>query len=116
MNKFAKIAMYSLAVVIMMAAPAFAQDEGAAVADDGAAVAEAADSGGLAAGLAAGLGAVGAGLVCIGSGGGIGRLAASAFEGMARQPEMAGQIQTAMIIAAALIEGFTFFALFICMS
>jgi F-type H+-transporting ATPase subunit c len=34
---------------------------------------------------------------------------------MARQPEVAGSIQTAMIIAAALIEGFTFFALFICM-
>jgi len=114
-NKFAKIAMYSLAVVIMMAAPAFAQDEDAAVADDGAAVTEAADSG-VVAGLAAGLGAVGAGLVCIGSAGGIGKLAASAFESMARQPEKAGQIQTAMIIAAALIEGFTFFALFICMS
>jgi F-type H+-transporting ATPase subunit c len=113
-NKFAKIAMYSLAVVIMMAAPAFAQG-GAAVTEDGAAVAEAADSG-LVAGLAAGLGAVGAGLVCIGSAGGIGKLAASAFESMARQPEKAGQIQTAMIIAAALIEGFTFFALFICMS
>ena len=52
MNKFAKIAMYSLAVVIMMAAPAFAQG-GAAVTEDGAAVAEAADSG-LVAGLAAG--------------------------------------------------------------
>ena len=105
-----------------MAAPAFAQggaavtEDGAAVTEDGAAVAEAADSGGLAAGLAAGLGAVGAGLVCIGSAGGIGKLAASAFESMARQPEKAGQIQTAMIIAAALIEGFTFFALFICMS
>jgi F-type H+-transporting ATPase subunit c len=35
---------------------------------------------------------------------------------MARQPEVAGSIQTAMIIAAALIEGFTFFALYICMS
>ena len=34
---------------------------------------------------------------------------------MARQPEIAGSIQTAMIIAAALIEGFTFFALYICM-
>ena len=34
---------------------------------------------------------------------------------MARQPEVAGSIQTAMIIAAALIEGFTFYALFICM-
>ena len=37
------------------------------------------------------------------------------LESMARQPEVAGSIQTAMIIAAALIEGFTFFALFICM-
>jgi len=60
-------------------------------------------------------GAIGAGLVCIGSGLGIGKLAASACESMARQPEVAGTIQTAMIIAAALIEGFTFFALFICM-
>jgi F-type H+-transporting ATPase subunit c len=59
-------------------------------------------------------GAFGAGLVVIGAGYGIGRLAASALESMARQPEMAGNIQTAMIIAAALIEGFTFYALYIC--
>jgi len=58
--------------------------------------------------------ALGCGLVVIGAGYGIGRLAASAVESMARQPEVAGNIQTAMIIAAALIEGFTFFALFIC--
>lgn len=58
--------------------------------------------------------AFGCGLVVIGAGYGIGRLAASAVESMARQPEVAGNIQTAMIIAAALIEGFTFFALFIC--
>jgi F-type H+-transporting ATPase subunit c len=57
---------------------------------------------------------IGAGLVAIGAGYGIGRLAGSALESMARQPEVAGQIQTAMIIAAALIEGFTFFALVIC--
>src|SRR5688572_16882295 len=60
-------------------------------------------------------GAFGAGLVAIGAAYGIGRLAGSALESMARQPEVAGSIQTAMIIAAALIEGFTFFALFICM-
>jgi F-type H+-transporting ATPase subunit c len=60
-------------------------------------------------------GAFGAGLVSIGAGYGIGRLAGSALEGMARQPEVAGNIQVAMIIAAALIEGFTFFALFICL-
>lgn len=59
-------------------------------------------------------GAFGAGLVTIGAAAGIGRLAGSALESMARQPEVAGAIQTAMIIAAALIEGFTFYALFIC--
>ena len=42
---------------------------------------------------------------------GIAKLAASALEGMARQPEVSGDLRTAMIIAAALIEGFTFFAL-----
>ena len=57
----------------------------------------------------------GAGLTVMGAAFGIGRLAASAVESMARQPEVAGSIQTAMIIAAALIEGFTFFALVICM-
>ncbi|MEO1972504.1 MAG: ATP synthase F0 subunit C [Pirellulaceae bacterium] len=60
-------------------------------------------------------GAFGAGLVTIGAAYGIGKLASSALESMARQPEVAGNIQTAMIIAAALIEGFTFFALVICM-
>ena len=58
--------------------------------------------------LAAGLGA---GLVVVGAALGIGRLAGSALEGMARQPEVSGDLRTAMIIAAALIEGFTFFAL-----
>ena len=59
-------------------------------------------------------GAFGAGLVVIGAAAGIGRLAGSALESMARQPEVAASIQTAMIIAAALIEGFTFYALYIC--
>ena len=57
----------------------------------------------------------GAGLVILGAGLGIGKLAASAVESMARQPEVAGNIQTAMIIAAALIEGVTFFALIVCL-
>lgn len=56
---------------------------------------------------------IGVGLVIIGAALGIGWLAKSAVESMARQPEMAGNIQTAMIIAAALIEGVTFFALII---
>jgi len=42
---------------------------------------------------------------------GIGRIGGSACESMARQPEMAAKIQTAMIISAALIEGAAFFAL-----
>jgi len=56
------------------------------------------------------------GLVVVGAAYGISKLASSAYESMARQPEVAGSIQTAMIIAAALIEGFTFYALFICSS
>jgi F-type H+-transporting ATPase subunit c len=59
--------------------------------------------------------AIGAGLVIIGAAYGIGRLGSAAVESMARQPETAGNIQTAMIIAAALIEGVTFFALIIIM-
>ncbi len=55
---------------------------------------------------------VGAGLVVIGAGIGIGRIGASAMEGIARQPEATGKIQTAMLIAAALIEGIGFAALF----
>lgn len=54
------------------------------------------------------------GLVVIGAAYGISKLATAAYESMARQPEVSGSIQTAMIIAAALIEGFTFYALFIC--
>ena len=57
-------------------------------------------------------GAIGAGLVAIGSGIGIGKLAGSGLESMARQPEVAGNIFTGLLIAAALIEGYTFFALY----
>lgn len=55
-------------------------------------------------------GAIGAGLAIIGGGAGIGRIGGSAVESIARQPEAAGQISTAMIITAALIEGATLFA------
>jgi F-type H+-transporting ATPase subunit c len=61
--------------------------------------------------LSAGLGA---GLVVIGAGLGIGRLAGSALESMGRQPEAIAPIRTSMIIAAALIEGVAFFGLVIC--
>ena len=55
---------------------------------------------------------VGAVLVVIGVGIGIGRIGGSAMDAIARQPEAYGKIQTAMLIAAALIEGIGFAALF----
>jgi len=60
------------------------------------------------------LAAIGAGLVTIGAAYGIGRIAASAVEGIARQPEASNKIQTAMLIAAALIEGIALFSAVIC--
>ena len=61
-----------------------------------------------------GYGALGAGLVIIGAGVGIGLIGASAVGSIARQPEVSGSIGTNMIIAAALIEGAAFFALIVC--
>lgn len=58
---------------------------------------------------------IGVGLVIVGAGYGIALIGKCAVESMARQPESAGAIQTAMIISAALIEGVTFFALIVCL-
>ena len=55
---------------------------------------------------------VGAGLIVIGAGLGIGKIGGSAMDAIARQPEASGKIQTAMLIAAALIEGIGFAAFF----
>lgn len=93
MSNYLKLFSLSVVTVLITAAPAAAQETGGAFLLPG---------------------AIGAGLVAIGGGYGIGRLAGHALEGMARQPEVAGSIQTAMIIAAALIEGFTFYGLYIC--
>jgi len=57
--------------------------------------------------------AVGAGLTVVGAGIGIGRIGGSMTESMARQPEIKGEIQTAAIILAALIEGAALFSLVI---
>ena len=57
----------------------------------------------------------GAGLAVLGAGLGIGKLAAAAMEGSARQPTAAGDIRTSMIISAALIEGATLFAIVVCL-
>ena len=98
MNKFVRISTMCLVILLGLATPILAQGPST--------------PGSL---VLAGS-AVGVGLTVIGAAYGIGRLAGSALESMARQPEVAGSIQTAMIIAAALIEGFTFFALYICMT
>ncbi|MEM6794240.1 MAG: ATP synthase F0 subunit C [Acidobacteriota bacterium] len=55
-------------------------------------------------------GPLGAGLAVVGGGMGIGRIGSSATEAMARQPEVAGQISTAMLITAAMIEAGLLFA------
>jgi len=83
---------------LLVANPALAQDA-AAGGSDAFATAGKAIGGGLAAGLAV-----------LGGGPGIGRVGGSAVEAMARQPEASGTIGTNMLIAAALIEGATLFA------
>jgi F-type H+-transporting ATPase subunit c len=104
--KFAKIAVLVLAVAAM-AIPAFADS---AAPSPGAAAAP------VAAPASAPLvgSAVGAGLVIIGAGIGIGRIGGSAVESIARQPEVSASIQQNMLISAALIEGVAFFGLILC--
>ncbi len=58
-------------------------------------------------------GAIGAGLSVVGGGAGIGRVGGSAVEAIARQPEAGGNISTAMIITAAMIEGATLFGVLV---
>lgn len=105
MFKIIKIA-FLLCAILAVASPALAQTPAATPA------------GAAATGAFHGIGelggSLGVGLVVIGAAMGISRLASSALESMARQPEVAGSVQTGMIIAAALIEGFTFFAIFVC--
>ena len=100
MNKFARISAMCFVMVLGLATAGFAQEVTTSTPQA----------------LIHFSGAFGVGLTVIGAAYGIGKLASSALESMARQPEVAGSIQTAMIIAAALIEGFTFYALVICSS
>ncbi len=98
--KFVKFAALVAALLFIAQAPAFAQPP--ATGDAAAAAART---------PLFHLHAIGIGLTIFGAAVGIGRLTASAVESMARQPEILANIQTAMIISAALIEGVTFFAL-----
>lgn len=109
--KLLKIAALALALLFLAQAPSKAQSYTPANATEAAQIAYA----GQTHHAFSDLRPLGVGLIIMGAGIGIGWLARSAVEGMARQPEVAGNIQTAMIIAAALIEGVTFFALIIIM-
>ena len=97
--------------VLLMAAPALAQPAG----EHGDEAVKVMMGGDWGSGLAKLGAAIGAGLVLIGGGAGIGRVGGSAVESMARQPEAAGSISTAMIITAAMIEGATLFAVVVCL-
>ncbi len=100
-------------VLAVLCAPALAQETGEA--PSAAEQAQAAWAG-LSKGIAIiGIG-LGCGLVIVGAGLGIGKIGAAAVDSIARQPEMGDSIRMAMLIAAALIEGVTFFALLICLA
>jgi F-type H+-transporting ATPase subunit c len=101
--KFAKTAALAFALVMLAQVAAYAQPETAAPGAGAAAIRHPFSE----------LRGIGVGLVIIGAAMGIGGLTKSAVESMARQPETAANVQTAMIISAALIEGVTFFALII---
>ncbi len=99
----ASLAMMAVGLFLMLAAPLSAQPS-----QDGDEVAQSSMFPGK---TAANLGgAIGAGLAVMGGAAGIGRIGGSAVESIARQPEAAGNISTAMIITAAMIEGATLFA------
>jgi F-type H+-transporting ATPase subunit c len=93
-----KIVGLTLVVLLIMAGPALAQQ---------------APSTSVLSGGAMGAG-FGAALTLIGAGYGLGRIGSAALESMARQPEVAPRIMTAMIIIAAILEGATFFSLIVC--
>ncbi len=95
MNRFVKLFVMTAAVLLIGAVPAMAQE-------------------GSSAPLINLTGSFGAGLTILGAAFGIGKIGAAAVESMARQPEVAGDIRGALLLAAALIEGATFFALIVC--
>lgn len=107
--KFVKTAALLFGLMFVAVAPISAQDYKAANATEAARIAYAASPHNA----LSDTGALAAGVVIIGAGLGIGMLAKAAVESMARQPEVAGQINLSMIIAAAFIEGVAFFALII---
>ncbi len=93
MNRFVQMCLLVAGAVLVLAVPAMAQDGGSTISFSP---------------------SFGAGIIILGAGFGIAKIGAAAVESMARQPEAAGDIRGGMILAAALIEGATFFALIVC--
>ena len=93
MNRIVKMFVLVLGALLFFAAPAMAQDGGTSISFSP---------------------SFGAGIILLGAGLGIAKIGAAAVESMARQPEASGDIRGGMILAAALIEGATFFALIVC--
>ncbi|MBR1626757.1 MAG: ATP synthase F0 subunit C [Bacteroidales bacterium] len=62
-----------------------------------------------------GLAGIGAGLAAIGAGLGIGNIGKNAMEAIARQPDAVNDIRSNMIIAAALVEAVSLFAVVACL-
>lgn len=93
MNRIVQLSVLVVVAFLVVAAPAMAQDGGTSISFSP---------------------SIGAGIIMLGAGLGIARIGAAAVESMARQPEASGDIRGGMILAAALIEGATFFALIVC--
>lgn len=91
MSRILKLTTLSFAALAAMAVPAMAQEGGTSINLGGA--------------------AFGMGILVFGAALGIGKIGSAAVESMARQPEVAGDIRGAMVVAAALIEGATFFGI-----
>jgi F-type H+-transporting ATPase subunit c len=111
--KLVKVVVVALAVILVPVAPALGQDK-KDTAKQPPAAAEAAGPTSVSfsgAGLGAGLGMA---ITIVGAGYGMGKIGAAALEGMARQPEVAPSIQTAMIIIAAMLEGATLASVALC--
>jgi F-type H+-transporting ATPase subunit c len=90
--KLLNLALLAVVLLFLCAVPAMAADvQGGTMALSGKGIA----------------GGLGMGLTIIGAGIGFGKIGSAALDGMARQPEVAGSIQTAMIIVAAMLEGAT---------
>lgn len=105
--KYVAMAIAAFAFLTLCVAPTLAQDTTTPATPPGVTVNTPAWAPGFGAGM-------GAGVTILGAGYGISAIAGKAVESMARQPEAAQNIQGAMIVSAALIEGVSFFSLIVC--